>query len=180
MSTYINQENICKRVLEKENIEHRLNQIGHYGSYYLDDLKFVEYIPLNEITPEEYYEKLDEYDISYLGNEYTFNHCCVIERNNSFGDYYFDVDNYSVWNEFGLSNLIESTNSSNCGWELYSEESNREHHIWLQEILKKNSLSEMEVYKISVDNIKNPNEVYIYDEDSNLLLTLDYNTGVSI
>lgn len=180
MNNYIEQENICKKTLKKVNIEHSLNQIGHYGNYYLDDLKFVEYIPLNEVTPEEYYEKLDEYDIGYIGNEYTFDNSCIIECNNSLGEYFYDVNNYSVWDEFGLSNLRKSKISSNCGWELISEESNRDHHVWLQEILEKNSLSEMEVYKISVDNITSPNEIYIYDEDSNILLTLDYHTGNSI
>lgn len=170
MNKYFKEEAICKEVLYKTNIEHRLEQIARHGHYYLDDLSFVEYIPVDDLSSEEYDKILEEYGLKdFMGLKQD---CCIIERQNSMGDYYYSSEDYSSWDPFGLSNLLKSSHSYTCGWELYSEEMNMEYHYWLQEKIEENNLPN-DLYTLSVDSLDNPKKVFIHNEDSQLFLTID-------
>lgn len=63
-----------------------------------------------------------------------------------------------------MINLKISKYEGNCGWELYVEDIDTNFHPWIYSQIKKNKLSVNEQYTLSVDNLDNPKEVYIYSD----------------
>lgn len=170
----INLKEFYKNIIKIENIEHKLYQITQKGYFYLKDVKFIRFINIDEISFEKYYKILQKYGITADKENYLHKWNVIIQMQIFSDDLEYVLTKYSSsWSLKSIPNLKKSLNSNNCGWELLLLE-NLEMYDWVYKILKDSNIRNSDIYSISVDSLKSPTKIFIYDDKSKNILTINY------
>lgn len=157
-----------------ENIEYRLYQIAQKGYFYLKDIKFINLINIDKMSFEQYCQILREYKITAEEEDFFQKWNVIIQMQIFSDDLEYVLTKYSSdWSLKSIPNLKKSLNLNNCGWELLLLE-NLEMYDWVYEILKDSNIKNSEIYSISVDSLKSPTKIFIYDDKSKNILTINY------
>ncbi|MGL4671412.1 hypothetical protein, partial [Cetobacterium sp.] len=167
----LEKDEFCKEKIKIENIEHRLYQIAQKGKYFLKDIVFVKNIDISKCSFDEYYNIIKSFGIEAEIDDYKLKWTTIIQGYNILDEYSYILAKYSEnWSVEFIVNLKMSEYEGNCGWEIYAEDINTNFHPWIYNQIKNNNLDISEHYTLSVDDLDNPKEIYIYSDKGEKLI----------